>query len=190
MVALGVFGLAILAMIGLFLPAAKSVTANAEAEAASRVAEALLTRLRALPLDTVGSYLKTEAQLQTENARPDYNPATDDKVFFASLAGDKIGRRSETAIWTNGNVDKFFEIALVRNATLSPEPASSGTGSSASASVDPSALWLAFTIRVRWPMFQPTAAGGAVQVGALPTARVPFDHSQKQVLFFAGSVRR
>ena len=51
---------------------------------------------------------------------------------------------------------------------------------------------VAYTMRIRWPMFMPAASGAAVQVGANPAGGgpVPFDHSKKQVLFFTGAILR
>jgi hypothetical protein len=50
---------------------------------------------------------------------------------------------------------------------------------------------LAYTARVRWPAFVPLAGSTtAIQVGANPGTSVPFDHSQKQVMFFSGAVTR
>jgi hypothetical protein len=78
------------------------------------------------------------------------------------------------------NADKFFEIDLIRNETLSP------------AANDATAAVVAYTMRVRWPAFLRASSGAAVQVGANPAGggSVPFDHSRKQVLFFTGAIQR
>jgi hypothetical protein len=78
------------------------------------------------------------------------------------------------------NADKYFEIDLIRNETLTPK------------ADDATAPMVAFTMRIRWPAFVAASSGAAVQVGANPAGggQVPYDHSKKQVLFFTGSILR
>lgn len=184
--AIGILAIGIVTVLGLFAPLTKSVTRNNETEAAAHVIDALIERLQSLPFDQVAGNLKTSAEILADDARPDYNPndtRRETKVFFASLAGDKMGQASDP-VWTDpvtrrpSDREKFFEIALIRNATLSP------------AANDPAAPWLAFNVRVRWPAFLPTAGGAAVPVGFNSAATVPYDHSKQQVMFFSGSIRR
>ena len=78
-----------------------------------------------------------------------------------------------------------FEIALIRNETLSPVDADTAT---------PPPLLYAYTARLRWPAFVPDSTPGntrlALPAGSNPTAAVRFDYSQKSVLFFTGTVMR
>jgi hypothetical protein len=91
-----------------------------------------------------------------------------------------------SALRAMANADKFFEIELIRNESLSPKPPAEAP--------DPAPappLLLAYTMRIRWPSFLPGPGGTAVQVGANPSGgAVTFDHSKKQVLFFTGTISR
>ncbi len=182
-VAIGVFAVGMVAVIGLFSPVVKSVGDSADAESATRVADLLNVKLQAQGIPVVGPNLKiftgkTAHQLTTADASGSYNIATDSQLLFASRDGTMIGAFNDP-VWVNGSRDKFFEIALIRNETISP------VGS------DTTAPLLAYTARVRWPAFIALAGGtGSVQVGANPIAVVPFDQSQKQVLFFTGAITR
>ena len=193
--ALGIFAIGMVAVIGLFSPVAKSVGDSADAEAATRVADLLSVKLQTLGLDAVAPLLKvktgaTTHELTTADATGNYNVAADPKLLFASRDGTKIGRYGDLTLWgvdpatrRASDREKYFEIALIRNETISPPPTDTA----------PDALLpvLAYTARVRWPAFVALAGGtGSVQVGANPISTVPFDHSQKQVLFFSGAVTR
>lgn len=188
-VAIGIFAVGMVAVIGLFSPVAKSVGDSADAEAATRVADLLTVKLQTLGIDAVAPKLKVKTgtaahELTTADATVNYDVTKDPKLLFASRDGTKIGFYNETATWPNGDRDKFFEIALIRNEAISPL-SSDPTG-------DALLPVLAYTVRVRWPAFVPLAGStGAVQPAqAAAAATVPFDHSQKQVLFFSGAVTR
>ena len=174
-VAIGVFSISIAVVLGLLTPIVRSVSSNKEAQMAAHVVDLLLGRVRGESWETVAGYLKTSAALQSDDARPDYNPAADSRVFFASLSGDKIGRATDP-VWENSDREFFFEIALVRNDELSPSAR------------DEAAAWLAFDICVRWPAYIATA-GAEVQPSAFSTATAS-SASRKYVRVFAGSVRR
>jgi hypothetical protein len=143
------------------------------------------------PFATVAQLLKVGTakshQLTDNDAKNNYNVATDKQLLFASRDGTKIGVYTDP-IWrdpvtkVNSDRDKFFEIALIRNEALSPNDAA----------IDATAPLIAYTARVRWPSFVAVAGSTttAIQVGANPTALVPFDHSQKQVLFVTGAINR
>jgi prepilin-type N-terminal cleavage/methylation domain-containing protein len=185
-VALGVFALGIVGVIGLLAPVSKSVSAAGETEAAARVAEAVLARLRALPFDQAALLLQDQAAMQKNDAAGNYNPndGSHPAVLFAKTSGD-VGVYSATRkSWLDAsgaavaNNDKYFEIELIRDATLSP------------AANDAGAAMLAFSVRVRWPSFAPSANGLGVQIGAGQTGAVTFDHGKQQVMFFTGSIRR
>ncbi len=192
-VAIGIFAIGMVAVIGLFSPVAKSVGDTADAEAATHVADLLNVKLQSQGIDVMAPRLKvktgaTAHQLTTSDARTNYNPAVlTENIFFANRDGTKIGLYND-AIWkdsagNNSDREKYFEIALIRNEVISPPPSATA----------PDALLpvLAYTARVRWPSFVALAGGtGSAQVGANPNGTVQFDHSQKQVLFFSGAITR
>lgn len=200
-VAVGIFAIGIVAILALFAPAAKSVSANAEAEAAAAVAQALAADLqrRVAPADpdpfaAVTALLKKSTaagghELTADNARADYDIARDPQLLFANRDGTKIGTFADTTVWgtPNSNREKFFEIALIRNETLSPpaDPAADPL-----VNPDATAAFIAYTARIRWPAFVALSGAGAQQVGANPAGAVRFDHSSKLSLFVAGAVQR
>ncbi len=188
-----IFAIGMVAVLGLFAPVTKSVASVADAEAAARVADAVRARLRALPFDTALTLVQEVADVRRNDGNGAYNPndGKNPAVMFGLQSGDVgiydagVNRKR----WYDSSVptpqpvadgDKFFEIDLIRNDTLSPK------------SGDATAAMVAFTIRVRWPAFLAVPGGTAVQVGANPGGggAVPYDHSKKQVLFFTGSLLR
>jgi len=199
-VAVGVFAVGMVGVVALFTTVARSVSTSSDAEAAARVADALRTKLQTLPWADVAALLKATAgqthALTAADARGDYNPAADPQILFASRDGTKIGLAADTAVWgprtpqLNPDRDKFFEIALIRNETLSPLPGAPAEDGTAAPNPDDTAALLAYTARVRWPAFVKEGGAGAQQVGANPAGLVRFDHSLKQVLFFTGAVTR
>ena len=200
-VAVGIFAVGMVGVVALFTPVARSVSANSDSEAAMRVADALRTRLQAMPLSDLEALLKTSNgvrhALTDADGRSDYNPAADTQVLFASRDGSRIGLYNDATVWgprtpqNNPDRDKFFEIALIRNETLSPlAPPAPEDGSPPPPNPTLTAYLLAYTARLRWPAFVRDGATGATQVGSNPGATVRFDHSSKQVMFFTGSVTR
>jgi len=200
-VAIGIFAAGMLGVVALFTPVARSVSASADGEAAARVADALKLKLQGMPFLEVTTLLKASSgarhELTDTDARLDYNPATDAQILFASRDGGKVGVYSDP-VWIdpvtrrNSDRDKFFEIALIRNETLSPLMAGAplAEGNPAPANPDATAFMLAYTARVRWPAFVKEGGAGAIQVGSNPAAALRFDHGGKQALFFTGSVTR
>jgi prepilin-type N-terminal cleavage/methylation domain-containing protein len=192
--ALAIFAIGMVAVIGLFAPVSKSVAAVGDAEAAARVADAIRARLQALPFDQALQLIQLPADVRRKDADGAYNPNDGTRypaVIFGKLSGD-VGiydggenrrRWYDSSVPTPQPVqdaDKYFEIDLIRNETLSP------------ASVDATAAFVAYTMRVRWPAFLRASSGAAVQVGFNPAGGgpVPYDHSRKQVLFFTGAIQR
>jgi type II secretory pathway pseudopilin PulG len=182
--AVGILAVTVVVVLALTSPVVKSVSNSAEAEAAARVVAAVTSRVRFADLP---SLLKTSAELKTDDANPRYDPSDgrDPKILFATVAGEAGLYDATRKVWvdSSGNAlptrDLFFEVALVRNDALSP------VGADATASV------LAYTLRVRWPVFRPTAdPARAAQPGAGQTGTVTYDHSQQQVLYFSSSVTR
>lgn len=200
-VAVGIFAIAMVGVIGLFAPVARSVGNSADAEAAARVADALRAKLQSMPLAEVALLLKNSSaaghEITTDDGRIDYDLTRDPKLLFANRDGSKIGPYADP-IWINPTTrrnwdgEKFFEIALVRNETVSPKPGTVTNADGTTTTVDPdaTAAVLAYTARLRWPAFFADSATTAVQVGSNPTGGVRFDHSRKQVLFVAGTVIR
>lgn len=193
--ALAIFALGIIAVLGLFAPVTKSLASVGDAEAAARVADAVRARLQTLPFNDAVALLQEAAAVTRKDGDTTYNPNDGTKnptVIFGKLTGE-IGiydvlakdwldvdfTRATPAARTFANADKYFEIDLIRNEALSP------------AASTVTATMVAYTMRVRWPMFVPSPSG-AVQVGATPGGggSVPFDHSKKQVLFFNGAITR
>lgn len=198
--AVGIFAVGMLAVVGLFASVARSVSVSSDLESAARVGDALRTKLQAMPVDSVIALLKnntdTGHEIAVGDARPDYNPVADTKILFANRDGSIIAGYSD-AVWgprtgtVNPDREKYYEIALIRNETLSPRtaPVAEGTTEPA-ANPDATAYLIAYTARIRWPMFARDGATGAIQVGANPTTGVRFDHSLKQVFFVSGAVTR
>lgn len=192
--ALAIFAIGMVAVIGMFAPVSKTVSSVAESEAAARVADAVRARLQALPFDRALALIQAPADVRRKDADGAYNPnngARYPAVIFGKESGDigiydsgeNRGRWYDSSVPTPQPVqdaDKFFEIDLIRNETLSP------------ASADAAAAYVAYTMRVRWPAFLRASSGAAVQVGASSTGggAVPFDHGRKQVLFFSGAIQR
>ncbi len=193
-VAIGVFALGMTAVIGLFAPAAKAVAGTAEAEAATHLGEALRTELTRR-VRVAGSFAGVTTLLKESDGQgghaltstdanpnlPANDPRRDPQLLFASRDGLTFGPYDDP-VWGGIDTGKFFEIALIRNETLSP------------AANDDGAMLLVYTARIRFPAFVPDATPTnprrALPNGFNATAAVRFDHSRKQVLFLAGSVIR
>jgi type II secretory pathway pseudopilin PulG len=190
--AVGIFAIGMVAVIGLFAPVTKTVSTVSESEAAARVADAVRARLQALPFDRALTLIQDPADVVKNDSSGSYNPndgAKNPAVMFGKLSGD-VGIYDPTATpkgWYDSSVpkpvvladrDKFFEVDLIRNETLSAKEG------------DATAALVAFTIRVRWPAFALTSSTTAVQTGQASGGVVPFDQSKKQVLFFTGTISR
>lgn len=136
--AVGVFALGIIVVIGLFAPLARSVGSNADAEAAARISDAIHAELtqrvaHARSFAPVAALLKDAAALPAGG-----DPRGDGQLLFVSRDGAKIGGYNAAA-WEGSDREKFFEVAFMRNAELSPP------------SVDANAAMLVYTARIRWP---------------------------------------
>jgi len=192
--AVGIFAIGMIAVLGLFTPVAKSVGGVADADASAKVADLLRTKLQALGSDGLTPLLKKAVagghELTVTDAKSDYDITKDPQLLFASRDGTKVGLYSDP-IWNDpvtrrpSDLEKFFEIALIRNETLSPAAGDAAT---------PPPIVYAYTARLRWPAFVADATPGnarlALPFGFNPSGAVRFDHSQKQVLFFTGTVTR
>ena len=199
-VAVGIFALAIVGVIGLLSPTTKAVADVADSDAASRVVGIVQNELQALAskaggwdafTKTSNSYLRDSDQVATfdgsisataDEASYSATYTAASYVFFASKDGGKVGNYSSSA-WgapadsqTDKNKDKFFEIILIRNWNAGNPPATPASGLSNPAN-DASAGYLAYTIRLRWPTFLPNGA------------RVT-DNTQKNVMIVPAAVTR
>lgn len=150
-VAVGIFALAIVAVIGLLAPLGSSVMDVRDGDDASRVAT------------TIQSGLQEEVNRLKQDNPTDYwskfaTYLDGGTIFYASRDGSIVGRETSTAnvgagtfvIWdtnrdnvvsSSEHAAKFFEVTLNRNTTLSP----SGSAN------DSAAGYLAFNITLRWP---------------------------------------
>lgn len=189
-----IFAIGMVAVLGMFAPVTKTVASVADAEAAARVADAVRARLESLPFDRALALVQEVADVRKKDGDGNYNPNDGTRypaVLFGKLSGDigvydpAVGRRQ----WYDSSVptpqpvadaDKYFEIDLIRNDTLTPKAG------------DATSAFVAYTMRVRWPAFIRASTGAPVQVGANPTGggSVPYDHGRKQVLLFNGAIRR
>ncbi len=199
--AVGVFAIGMVGVISLLAPVTKSIASVAEAEAAARVADAVRARVQALGFDRGVTLIQDIATVRKNDADPAYNPnagAAHPQVLFGKLTGEVAFYDATAKTWrdydysanvasaaasgpvqrTLADVDKFFEIDLIRNETLSPK------------ANDATAPMIAYVIRVRWPAFVATSATTAVQSGQSSGSQVPFDQSKKQVLFLTGTLQR
>lgn len=99
-VAVGIFALAIVGVIGLLGPTTKSIGDVADSDSASRVITAIQSQLQAGGFDAV---------------RTNFNVP-----FFVSKDGSKVGIDG-APVWSGvSNTERFFEFQLVRNDGLSP----------------------------------------------------------------------
>lgn len=133
-VAVGIFALAIVGVIGLLSPTNKAVADVADSDAASRAISAIQSGLQQ------AGFAAVKSNFSTDPANPNYK-------FASTKSGDKVGLKLGelgTPFTTSG--EQFFEFALIRNETLSP---------SSPSTADDSAGFLAFTISLRWPAFLP-----------------------------------
>ncbi len=100
-VAVGIFALAIVGVIGLLVPTSKNITDVADADSASRVINAIQGGLQKTPFNDI------------------IDGMDNGTIFYASKDGSKIGAEGSTAVWPN-DAEKFFTFKLIRNVTLSP----------------------------------------------------------------------
>lgn len=185
-----IFGIGMVAVVGLYAPVTRSVTAVSDAEAAALVADSVRARLRTMSFDAALALVQEVAEIRRKDGDGAYNPNDGTRypgVLFGKLDGevgvyDPADNRRQWYDTRNRvvpNTEKYFEIDLIRQDAISPK------------SADATAAMVAFTIRVRWPAFILTSPTTASQSAQNPAGgSVPFDHGRKQVLFFTGSISR
>ncbi len=154
-VAVGIFAISIVGVIGLLAPTSKSINDVRDADDASRVVSIIQAQLQQLGFTGVQTAL------------------TGNYTYVASRNGDKLGKDDST--WTTGftaltEPNKFFEIALTRNTTLSP-----------SVATDANSGYLAFTISLRWPAWLPSATSNNA---------IKCPDAQKSVMIFPAAITR
>jgi len=176
-VAVGIFAISIVAVIGLLAPTSKNVAAVRDTDDAARVISALQGKLQEIAstssgFSNINSYLKDSAPNPADGTAYG-NPTT---ALYSSRDGSRMGLANDNVTFTeNGTYvagrepQKYFEITLIRNGTLSPS-------NQDLANVG----FLAFTIRLRWPAY--------VTEGTQLTEFT--QHSQKSVLLVPASVHR
>ncbi|MES2694671.1 MAG: hypothetical protein V4773_14445 [Verrucomicrobiota bacterium] len=187
---MAIFAIGMVGALALFAPVAKSVTNVGDTESAARVADAIRARLQALPYETALTLIQDPVEVRRKDADGSYNPNLGTRypaVIFGKPSGE-IGLFDTTSgrqRWYDSrnvvlnDADKFFEIDLIRNTTLTPVEG------------DELSPFVAYTVRVRWPSF--VATPGAItgmQVGAGGGGAVAIDNSKKQVMFFTGALPR
>lgn len=187
-VAVGIFALAIVAVIGLLAPLGSSVADVRDGDDASRVATTIQAGLqdevnRLKQANSTNYWSDFASYLQD----PDNLPANP-FVLYASRDGSKVGPELIGAainpIWDTNNdgelrpeeqAAKFFEITLTRNKTLSdPDD-------------DASAGYLAFNITLRWPGYIQTGTGASDFIKVRDNANAK---AQQSVLILPAAVVR
>lgn len=143
-VAVGIFAIAIVSVIGLLVPISQSVVDVREGDYAARLVTLAQSQIQRLPFDVVKNYIR--------------KPVADDsaETLYASMDGSKFGPANDAKIWNpEGNLTelqqkalRFFKIKLSPNDQLSPE------------GNDTTAGFLAFNMTVTWTVFN--TAGGKV----------------------------
>jgi uncharacterized protein (TIGR02598 family) len=164
-VAIGIFALAIVGVIGLLAPTSKNVNEVVDGDAATRVISAIQSALQESASNSSGGFTALGSALQTPaaNVSPTYD-------YYATKDGHVVGKAQAFTDASLTDADKFFEFALLRNTTLSG-PDNSG---------DAAAGYLAFTISIRWPAYVMTASGTAA----------PVADTQKSVMIVPAAITR
>lgn len=176
-VAVGVFAIAIVSVIGILAGVGRSVSDVGDADKAARLVGVIQARLQAVAFDDIRQNLVDADDVSVDF--PTYDPSAETvvsntRVFFASEDGSIVAPYAATTVWgQNGAITdkrerdglKYFELTLIRNETLS-DPANDST-----------AGFLAFNIRVRWPAF-------------LPNGQPLTDQTQKNTLIIPAAVTR
>lgn len=153
-VAVGIFALAVVTVIGLLVPITQSVADVRDTDDATRVVSTIQAELQRLPFlgaQSIQNALKFASDVAADDSNATYDPSADNSILFASRGGDKVGFYNASSVWdpdsslssTEEDALKFFEIVLIRNEAIS-RPVD-----------DNEAGYLAFTLRLRWPAFRP-----------------------------------
>jgi prepilin-type N-terminal cleavage/methylation domain-containing protein len=193
-VAVGIFALAIVGVIGLLSPTNKAIADVTDSDNATRVVNAVQQGLQQLAssgrFTTVGSTVGVGASTTGATvsdgliqATAPADPADGTTLatsstyskftLYASRDGTKVGLTGDTTVWGSAaatdHTQKYFEIMLIRNSTLSPNLTA--------ANADTASGYLAYTMRIRWPAYTPD--GNEFKI-----------HTQKSVLIVPGAITR
>jgi type II secretory pathway pseudopilin PulG len=165
-IAVGIFAVSIVAVIGLLAPANKSVSEVRDADDTTRVVNAVQSQLQSLAETTAGftqvaGFLQDSAPADPANGSS-WSGAS--YTLYANRDGSKVALGTNTTVFTQP-AQKYFEIVLIRNTALSLKTS------------DTSAGFLAFTMRIRWPAY--TADGNEFT-----------QHTEKSVLLVPAAVHR
>lgn len=196
--AVAVFAVGAVGVAALMAPVARTVGTSSDLEAAARVVEALRAKLHTMPTAEALALLKKSNgtqrhELTDADQRADYNPAADAQILYANRDGSKIGTYASSVWFASGrnqDVEKYFEIALIRNEALSPLPSSPTEELPSPPNPDDTAPVIAYVARLRWPAFIRQSATTAVQSADNAGGLVRYDHSMKQSFFVTGTIQR
>jgi type II secretory pathway pseudopilin PulG len=144
-IAVGIFAIAIVSIVGLLVPIRNSVSDVRDTDDAARVAAVIQAQLQEIGFQALARTGATPVGLNYLNTMPAAG-------LFASRDGTKVGLGDDTAKWGNpvSDEEKFFKVELIRNTTLSPDTNANDTD----------AGYLAFTIKLTWPAFASNPPGG------------------------------
>jgi type II secretory pathway pseudopilin PulG len=146
-VAVGIFAIAIVSIVGLLVPIRNSVSDVRDTDDAARLATLIQSELQKQSFPTIAGFLDS--------------PPSDMNRLFASRDATKVGVGTDNAKWGvatatfNPDSEKFFLIELTRNTALSPN-----------ATFDATSGYLAFTIKLTWPAFASTPPGGSIEASS------------------------
>ncbi|MBW8781618.1 MAG: prepilin-type N-terminal cleavage/methylation domain-containing protein [Verrucomicrobia bacterium] len=199
-IAVGIFAVSIVAVIGLMAPSNKSVSEVRDADDTTRVVNAVQAELQRLAenqrFTTVGTtvgigssaagssnndgFIRPSAPTDPTDGSSWIGVSTNKNfTLYASRDGTRIGVYADTAAWktaasANDDSLKYFEIVLIRTAAVQ-----NAVNLSQNSSSDPdvNAGFLAFVMRIRWPAYMPDGTEFA-------------QHSQKSVLIVPAAVHR
>ena len=177
-VAVGIFAISIVGVIGLLAPTSKSISDVRDADDASRLVGAIQEQLQTLASSSGGwtsiiGFMRLNSDVQTDDSNASFDPSSKTYTLFASRDGTRMGNTGNLIAWQGespANSLKYFEIVLIRNGDAS------GNGLSPTAN-DNTAGFLAYTIRLRWAAY-------------LPNGLRLIDNAQKNVLLVPGAVHR
>jgi prepilin-type N-terminal cleavage/methylation domain-containing protein len=163
-VALGVFSVAIVVVVGLLKPTVSAVQNVVDSQAAGRLADSIQEKLATYGYTalTIGDpTTNNQPLLITSSANMDTSVALNDpRLLYADRTGDVVGMATgpDAGLWlalnpTAPNDSMYYEIMLVRNSTFSPP----------SNTLDALAGGVAFTVHISWPAYLPGSTAGGLQ---------------------------
>lgn len=132
-VAVGIFAIAIVSIIGLMIPINRSVAEIGEGDDAARVAGVVIEELQKFGYASVRGFINS--------------PPPADNRLHSTRDGKRVGQSDTSLVWdADGTLtdeeekaQQFFEINLTRNTDLSP------------AATDADSAYLAYFLELRWP---------------------------------------